>query len=68
MSDKRHIQAIPSLVDNQTSFDIPEPYCSFSGHTLAVSDAVVGFGKFPSCRIISASLDCSVKVQCWLIG
>jgi len=56
------IQASYSLVDNEIPFEIPSPYCSFTAHTLTVTDLVVGFGLFPTCRVMSSSLDCTVKV------
>jgi len=57
-----HLWEISSLVDNQLSFEIPSPYCSFTAHTLTITDIIVGLGTFPLCRIMSSSLDSSVKV------
>jgi len=57
-----HVWEIASLVDNQLSFEIPSPYCSFSAHTLTITDIIIGLGTFPLCRIMSSSLDSSVKI------
>ena len=38
------------------------PYCTLSDHTLPVTDVVCGFGPFPNCRVLTSSLDHSVKV------
>jgi len=51
-----------SLVDNQIQSEIPSPYCSFTAHTLTITDLVVGFGPFPLCRLMSSSHDSTVKV------
>ena len=51
------------LLDDMTQNDIPLPYCSLSDHILAVSDIIVGVGPFPTCRVLSSSVDHSVKVR-----
>jgi pre-rRNA-processing protein IPI3 len=56
------IQGYCSLVDNQQPFELPASYCSFTAHTLTITDIIVGLGPFPLCRIMSSSLDSSVKV------
>lgn len=39
------------------------PYCLLSDHTLPVTDILCGVGLFPECRILTSSLDHSVKVN-----
>jgi pre-rRNA-processing protein IPI3 len=54
------------LLDEALQNEIPSPYCSFSEHTLAVTDIVVGIGEFHSCRVLTTSLDRHAKV-CFLL-
>ncbi|KAH9002183.1 WD40 repeat-like protein [Lactarius deliciosus] len=39
----------------------PTSLCTLSDHTLPITDIACGFGPFPSCRVLSASTDHSVK-------
>ncbi|KDQ61569.1 hypothetical protein JAAARDRAFT_31026 [Jaapia argillacea MUCL 33604] len=50
------------LLDDELQNDLPTPYCILSDHTLPVTDILCGVGPFPSCRILSASIDHSVKI------
>jgi pre-rRNA-processing protein IPI3 len=50
------------LLDNEQQNEVPAPYCSLSDHTLPISDICVGIGRFPSIRVITVSLDHTVKV------
>lgn len=50
------------LLDETLQNELPTPYCSFTDHTLPVTDVVCGVGAFPSCRILTASVDHTVKV------
>ncbi len=52
------------LLDDSMQNDLPTPYCNFSDHTLPVTDIVCGVGVFPSCRILTSSVDHTVKVCC----
>jgi pre-rRNA-processing protein IPI3 len=53
-----------STKDNMTSHqNVQTPYCTLSDHTLAISDIVVGVGKFPKCRVLSSSTDGTCKVS-----
>ena len=52
------------LLDDSFRNEIPEAYADLSDHTLPITDIACGFGLFPSCRVLTASTDHSVKV--WL--
>lgn len=52
-----------SLLDNASQNDLVSPYASLSDHTLPVTDIICGIGVFPFCRILTASVDHSVKVH-----
>lgn len=54
--------AFSRLLDETLQNELPTPYCSFTDHTLPVTDVVCGVGAFPSCRILTASVDHTVKV------
>ena len=54
---------IVRLVDNDAQNELPTPYCTLSDHTLPVKDIICGLGAFPTCRVLTASLDHSVKVS-----
>lgn len=43
------------------------PFAILTDHTLAVSAVSIGLGTFPRCRILTASLDNTVKVSFSLI-
>jgi pre-rRNA-processing protein IPI3 len=50
------------LLDNERQNEVAAPYCSLSDHTLPITDICVGLGRFPSIRVLTASLDHTVKV------
>ncbi|OSD03072.1 WD40 repeat-like protein [Trametes coccinea BRFM310] len=50
------------LVDETLQNELPTPYCSFTDHTLPVTDILCGVGPFPSCRILTSSVDHTVKL------
>jgi hypothetical protein len=50
------------LLDDSLRNEIPEAYADLSDHTLPITDIACGFGPFPSCRVLTASTDHSVKV------
>ncbi|KAH9935059.1 WD40 repeat-like protein [Amylocystis lapponica] len=56
------VWSMSRLLDDDLQNDLPTPYCSLSDHTLPVTDIVCGVGRFPSCRILTASVDHSVKL------
>lgn len=47
---------------NLGPMDPPTPFATLTDHTLAVSSIAIGLGNFPLCRILTASLDNTVKV------
>ena len=51
------------LLDEDLQTEVPTPYCSFSEHTLPVTDVLCGIGAFTTCRIFTSSIDHSVKVN-----
>jgi pre-rRNA-processing protein IPI3 len=50
------------LLDEDIEADLVTPFCTLSDHTLPVTDIVCGVGPFPTCRILTSSVDHSVKV------
>ncbi|KAH9852141.1 WD40 repeat-like protein [Lenzites betulinus] len=56
------VWSIPRLLDETLQNELPTSYCNFTDHTLSVTDIVCGVGAFPSCRILTASTDHTVKV------
>lgn len=51
------------LMDEETQNERIMPYCLLSDHTLPITDLVCGVGLFPECRILTSSVDHSVKVM-----
>ncbi|KAF7370878.1 Pre-rRNA-processing protein IPI3 [Mycena sanguinolenta] len=56
------VWSVSRLLDDDISSDLPLPYCVFSDHTLPVTDIACGIGAFPDCRVLSSSVDHSVKL------
>ncbi|TFY82053.1 hypothetical protein EWM64_g1959 [Hericium alpestre] len=56
------VWSVSRLLDDDIQNDLPAPYTSLSDHTLPITDIVCGVGAFPSCRVLTASIDHSVKV------
>ncbi|KAF8627829.1 hypothetical protein AX15_004248 [Amanita polypyramis BW_CC] len=56
------VWSVSRLLDDDVQNELPLPYCSLSDHTLPVTDIVCGVGKFPSCRVLTSSMDHSVKM------
>lgn len=50
------------LLDDTVRDEIPEAFADLSDHTLPITDIACGFGPFPSCRVLTASTDHSVKL------
>ncbi|SCV73015.1 BQ2448_6940 [Microbotryum intermedium] len=40
----------------------PTPFATLSDHTLPITSIAIGLGSFPKCRIMTASLDSTVKI------
>ncbi|BGP19953.1 hypothetical protein JCM10213_006730 [Rhodosporidiobolus nylandii] len=47
---------------NSTPINPPTPFATLSDHTLPITDVCVGIGAFPKCRVMTASMDSTVKV------
>ncbi|CAL1714772.1 unnamed protein product [Somion occarium] len=56
------VWSISSLLDDGSQNDLPSPFCTLTDHTLPVTDILCGIGLFPTCRILTASVDHSVKL------
>ncbi|KAI0741405.1 WD40 repeat-like protein [Daedaleopsis nitida] len=56
------VWSIARLLDDALQTELPTPYCTFTDHTLPVTDIVCGVGLFPTCRILTASTDHTVKL------
>ncbi|KAH9995534.1 WD40-repeat-containing domain protein [Russula vinacea] len=56
------IWSVFRLLDDSVRDEIPEAYADLSDHTLPITDIACGFGPFPSCRVLTASTDHSVKL------
>ncbi|KAF9258929.1 WD40 repeat-like protein [Marasmius fiardii PR-910] len=56
------VWSVPRLLDEDLQNDLPLSLFSLSDHTLPVTDIICGVGTFPSCRILTASVDHSVKL------
>jgi pre-rRNA-processing protein IPI3 len=50
------------LLDEEMQSDHVAPFFSMSDHTLPVTDIICGIGIFPDCRVLTSSVDHSVKV------
>lgn len=48
---------------NATPMNPPAPYATLSDHTLPITDICVGLGSFPHCRVMTSSMDSTVKVR-----
>lgn len=57
------ISFVCRLLDDEVQNEPPTTYCTLSDHTLPVTDIVCGVGPFPSCRVLTSSVDHSVKVS-----
>ncbi|KAI3611032.1 pre-rrna-processing protein ipi3 [Moniliophthora roreri] len=56
------VWSVSRLVDEDLQNDLPLSLFNLSDHTLPVTDIVCGVGAFPKCRILTASVDHSVKI------
>ncbi|KAL4245549.1 Pre-rRNA-processing protein IPI3 [Abortiporus biennis] len=57
-----NVWSLSRLLDNGTQNELPMPFCSFTDHTLPVTDILCGIGLFPSCRTLTSSADHTVKL------
>ncbi|KAJ7355605.1 WD40 repeat-like protein [Mycena albidolilacea] len=56
------VWSVSRMLDDDVASDLPLPYCVLSDHTLPVTDIACGIGAFPNCRVLSSSVDHSVKL------
>ncbi|ETW79118.1 hypothetical protein HETIRDRAFT_156059 [Heterobasidion irregulare TC 32-1] len=56
------VWSVSRLVDDDLQSELPTSYTQLSDHTLPITDIVCGVGSFPSCRLLTASVDHSVKL------
>ncbi|KIY53401.1 WD40 repeat-like protein [Fistulina hepatica ATCC 64428] len=56
------VWSVSRLVDENMANELPVPEMTLSDHTLSVTDIRCGAGRFTSCRVLTSSLDYSVKL------
>ncbi|KAI0073256.1 WD40 repeat-like protein [Panus rudis PR-1116 ss-1] len=56
------IWCMSRLLDDSLQHEPPTPFLTLTDHTLPVTDIACGIGLFPTCRILTASVDHSVKL------
>ncbi|KAF8909331.1 WD40-repeat-containing domain protein [Gymnopilus junonius] len=57
------VWSVSRLVDDGTQNEHHlVPYCTLSDHTLPITDIICGIGVFPDCRVLTSSVDHSVKL------
>ncbi|KAF5390715.1 hypothetical protein D9757_002683 [Collybiopsis confluens] len=56
------IWSMSRLLDDDSQNSLPLPYATLTDHTLPVTDIICGVGIFPECRVLTASVDHSVKL------
>ncbi|KAH9479497.1 Pre-rRNA-processing protein IPI3 [Psilocybe cubensis] len=56
------VWSVSRLVDEDMQRELAVPYCTLSDHTLPVTDIICGIGLFPDCRVLTSSIDHSVKL------
>lgn len=57
-----NVWSVSRLLDGDLQNELPVPFCTLSDHTLPVTDIVCGVGLFPNCRLLTSSVDHSVKL------
>ncbi|THU91527.1 WD40 repeat-like protein [Dendrothele bispora CBS 962.96] len=56
------VWSVSRLLDEDTQNELPLPYYTLTDHTLPITDIICGVGSFPTCRILTSSVDHSVKL------
>ncbi|KAG5721339.1 Pre-rRNA-processing protein IPI3 [Termitomyces sp. T112] len=56
------VWSVSRLIDDETQNELPLPYCTLTDHTLPITDIVCGIGSFPKGRLLTSSVDHSVKL------
>ena len=62
MTRTRFHHFLHRLIDNDLQNELATPCCTLSDHSLPITDIVCSFGIFPTNRVLTSSLDHSVKV------
>ncbi|KAF5355330.1 hypothetical protein D9758_006052 [Tetrapyrgos nigripes] len=57
-----NVWSVARLLDEDTQNELALPYFTLTDHTLPITDIICGVGSFPTCRILTSSIDHSVKV------
>ncbi|KAF8826868.1 hypothetical protein HHX47_DHR5000519 [Lentinula edodes] len=56
------VWSMHSLLDEESQNTLSLPYFTLTDHTLPVTDILCGLGTFPECRVLTSSVDHSVKL------
>ncbi|KAK0202802.1 WD40 repeat-like protein [Desarmillaria ectypa] len=56
------VWSVSRLLDDDLQNELVLPYCTLTDHTLSITDSICGLGTFPTCRVLTASIDHSVKL------
>ncbi|KAF8817499.1 pre-rRNA-processing protein IPI3 [Phlegmacium glaucopus] len=56
------VWSVSRLLDEEAQNDHVAPFFSMSDHTLPITDITCGIGIFPDCRVLTSSIDHSVKL------
>lgn len=56
------VWSLARLLDDEVQNELLTPYCTLSDHTLPITDIICGVGPFPTCRVLTSSIDHSVKL------
>ncbi|KAJ3989654.1 WD40-repeat-containing domain protein [Lentinula detonsa] len=57
-----NVWSVSRLLDEESQNTLALPYFTLTDHTLPVTDIFCGMGSFPECRVLSSSIDHSVKL------
>ncbi|TCD67587.1 Pre-rRNA-processing protein ipi3 [Steccherinum ochraceum] len=57
-----NVWSMARLLDNTSQNDLMSPYCTLTDHTLPITDISCGVGVFPQIRVLTSSVDHSVKL------
>jgi len=56
------VWSMSRLLDEDSQNTLSLPYFTLTDHTLPVTDILCGMGSFPECRVLTSSVDHSVKL------
>ncbi|KAH8093781.1 WD40 repeat-like protein [Cristinia sonorae] len=57
-----NVWSMSRLLDNATQNQLVTPHFTLTDHTLPITDIACGVGPFPKCRVLTSSVDHSVKL------